>query len=89
MSSIKLFKKEINNSIGAFIEEVYAWELSHSDADLKSTEKLVDNAIVLFDDLIEKIHEAKRKGGKAGFKSLRESLAKAIEGMEQELKKLG
>jgi hypothetical protein len=89
MSSIKLFKKEINNSIGAFIEEVYAWELSHSDADLKSTEKLVDKAIVLFDDLIEKIHEAKRKGGKAGFKSLRESLAKAIEGVEQELKKLG
>ena len=89
MSSIKLFKKEINNSIGAFIEEVYAWELSHPDADLKSTEKLVDKAIVLFDDLIEKIHEAKRKGGKAGFKSLRESLAKAIEGMEQERKKLG
>jgi hypothetical protein len=89
MSSIKLFKKEINNSIGAFIEEVYAWELSHPDTDLKSTEKLVDKAIVLFDDLIEKIHEAKRKGGKAGFKSLRESLAKAIEGMEQELKKLG
>ena len=89
MSSIKLFKKEINNSIGAFIEEVYAWELSHPDTDLKSTEKLVDKAIVLFDNLIEKIHEAKRKGGKAGFKSLRESLAKAIEGMEQELKKLG
>lgn len=89
MSSIKLFKKEINNSIGAFIEEVYAWELSHPDTDLKSTEKLVDKAIVLFDDLIEKIHEAKRKGGKAGFKSLRESLVKAIRGMEQELKKLG
>ena len=28
MSSIKLFKKEINNSIGGFIEEVYAWELN-------------------------------------------------------------
>lgn len=89
MSSIKLFKKEINNSIGAFIEVVYAWELSHPDADLKSTEKLVDKAIVLFDDLIEKIHEAKRKGGKSGFKPLRESLAKAIEGLEEELKKLG
>ena len=89
MSSIKLFKKEINNSIGAFIEVVYAWELSHPDADLKSTEKLVDKAIVLFDDLIEKIHEAKRKGGKSVFKPLRESLAKAIEGLEEELKKLG
>ena len=32
MSSIKLFKKEINNSIGSYIEEVYAWELNHPDA---------------------------------------------------------
>ena len=64
MSSIKLFKKEINNSIGSFIEEVYAWELNNPDVDLKSTEKLIDKAIALFDDLIEKIHAAKRKGGK-------------------------
>ena len=42
MSSIKLFKKEINNRVGSFIEEVYAWELNNPDVDLKSTEKLID-----------------------------------------------
>ena len=89
MSSIKIFKKEINNSIGSFIEEVYAWELNHPDADLKSTEKLIDKAIALFDDMIDKIHEGKRKEGKVGFKPLKEHLAAAIEGLHKELVKLG
>ena len=89
MSSIKLFKKEINNSIGSFIEEVYAWELNHPDADLKSTEVLIDKAIALFDDLIEKIHAAKRNGGKEGFKPLSADLGKSIDGLQKELAKLG
>ena len=78
MSSIKVFKKEINNSIGSFIEDVYAWELNHPDADLKSTEKLIDKAIALFDDMIDKIHQAKRMGGKKGFKSLKDNLGSAF-----------
>ena len=89
MSSIKLFKKEINNKIGGFIEEVYTWELNHPDAELKSTEKLVDKAIALFDDLIEKIHEVKRQGGKGRFKSLRENMTSTIYTLEKELEKLG
>jgi hypothetical protein len=89
MSSIKLFKKEINNSLGAFIEEVYAWELNHPDADLKTTEKLIDETIALFDDLIEKIHEVKKEGGKSAFKTLRASLAKSLEGLHNKLAQLG
>ena len=88
MSSIKLFKKEINNTIGAFIEQVYEWELRHPEADLKSSEKLVDKAIALFDDLIQKIHEEKRKEGKTTFGPLRESLQKSLVGLEKELGKL-
>ena len=89
MSSIKVFKKEINNSIGSFIEDVYAWELNHPDAQLKSTEALIDKAIALFDDLIESIHAVKRKGGKEGFKPLREDLVKSIDGLHKELAKMG
>lgn len=88
MSSIKVFKKEINNNLGAFIEEVYAWELNNPEVDLKSTEKLIDKAIALFDNLIEKIHKAKRNGGKEGFKPLREGLAKSIDALQKELLKL-
>ena len=89
MSSIRLFKKEINNSIGSYIEEVYAWELNHPDVDLKSTEQLIDRSIALFDDLIEKIHQTKRQGGKKGFKALKEHLSNSIDALQKELTKLG
>ena len=89
MSSIRLFKKEINNSIGSYIEEVYAWELNHPDADLKSTEQLIDRSIALFDDLIEKIHQTKRQVGKEGFKALKEHLSNSIDDLQKELTKLG
>ena len=62
MSSIKLFKKEINNRIGSFIEEVYAWELNHPDADIKSTEKLIDKAII--DKEQELVTEELKNSGK-------------------------
>ena len=89
MPSIKLFKKEINNTIGSYIEEVYAWELNNPDADLKSTEQLIDKAIALFDDLIEKIHEAKRQGGKEGLKPLKKHLNTSLDALQKELTNLG
>ena len=89
MSSIRLFKKEINNSIGSYIEEVYDWELNHPDADLKSTEQLIDRSIALFDDLIEKIHLAKRKSSKDGFKTIRKKMDDSIRDLHKELVKLG
>ena len=89
MSSIRLFKKEINNIVGSYIEEVYDWELNHPDADLESTEQLIDKSIALFDDLIEKIHQAKRQGGKEGFKALKEHLRTSIDALQKELTKLG
>jgi hypothetical protein len=49
---------------------------------------LVDKAIALFDDLIQKIHEEKRKEGKTTFGPLRESLQKSLVGLEKELGKL-
>jgi hypothetical protein len=63
--------------------------LNHPDANLKSTEALIDKAISLFDDLIEKIHAAKRKLGKEGFKPLRADLVKSIDGLQKELVELG
>ena len=89
MSSIRLFKKEINNIVGSYIEEVYDWELNHPDADLESTEQLIDKSIALFDDLIEKIHQAKRQGGKEGFKALKDHLSNSIDDLQKELTKLG
>ena len=72
MSSIRSLKKEINNSIGEIIEDVYAWELYNPSADLKKSDLIVDKAISLFDDLILKIHKNRRVGNKDRFKIIKE-----------------
>ena len=56
MPSIKQLKKDINNDIGAIIEDIYMWELSNPKADLSKSEKLIDEAIRTFDHLIQKIN---------------------------------
>ncbi len=56
MSSIKKLKKNINNQIGEFIEEIYNWELLNPDKDLSKSEKLIDDSIKVFDLLIAKIN---------------------------------
>jgi len=57
MASKKQLKKDINNSVGALIEEIYVWELMNPKGDFKKSEKLIDEAINLFDELIIKIHD--------------------------------
>jgi replicative DNA helicase len=50
---------------------------------------LIDKAITLFDDMIDKIHQIRRKRGKEDFKSLKDKLDKAIDALQKELDKLG
>ena len=88
MPSIKFLKKEINNSIGEIIEDVYIWQLSNPDADLKKSDLIIDKAISVFDDLILKIHK-NRKGGKNNrFQLIKEDLNSAIVELNDSLSKL-
>ena len=88
MSSIRSLKKEINNSIGEIIEDVYDWELSNPSADLKKSDLIVDKAISLFDDLILKIHKNRKVGNKDGFKIIKEELNAAIADLDDSISKL-
>ena len=88
MSSIRSLKKEINNSIGEIIEDVYDWELSNPSADLKKSDLIVDKAISLFDDLILKIHKNRKMGNKDGFKIIKEELNAAIVDFNDSISKL-
>ena len=78
MASIKLLKKEINNDIGDLIEEVYLWELSNPDGDLTKSEKLIEEAINVFDDLIEKINAVSGADLKGQFKTIQMKRKKAM-----------
>jgi hypothetical protein len=88
MPSIKDFKKELNNNIGGFIEEVYMWELSNPEADLKKSEKLIDEAIGAFDNTILKVNQIKGGSFKKQFKAIREELTEMIRSMNNKLAKL-
>ena len=79
MASIKQLKKDINNDIGAIIEDIYLWELSNPDADLSKSEKLIEEAIKVFDELVKKINSVATKDNlKKQFKVIQEERNKVI-----------
>ena len=81
MSSIKLLKKEINNDIGDLIEEIYLWELSNPDGDLGQSEKLVEEAVQAFDNLIVMINAVKGDNKKEQFKNIEEERKKVMDSL--------
>ena len=88
MSSIKKLKKNINNQIGEFIEEIYNWELLNPDKDLSKSEKLIDDSIKVFDLLIAKINSVKKENPKKEFKFINEERMKLIEELNKKFSKL-
>jgi hypothetical protein len=69
MSSVKNLKKDINYTLGDIIEECYvAQMLTPGNSD--KTEKIIDEAIVAFDALIERVHAKKVENKKAHFKAI-------------------
>ena len=70
MASIRQLKKDINNEIGAIIEDVYDWELSNHKADLTKSEQLIDEAIVYFESLIKQVNAVKGENIKKQFSSI-------------------
>ena len=81
MPSIKLLKKEINNDIGDLIEEIYLWELSNPDGDLGQSEKLVEEAVQAFDNLIVMINAVKGDNKKEQFKKIEEVRKKVMDSL--------
>ena len=81
MPSIKLLKKEINNEIGALIEDIYLWELSNPNSDLTKSEKLIEEAIQIFDDLIKKINAVSGDDLKGKFKTVNQERKKVMDSL--------
>jgi hypothetical protein len=47
MASVKNLKKDLNNIIGEIIQNINLWQLENSDADLKNSEKLIDECLIV------------------------------------------
>ena len=70
MASIKNLKKDINYVLGDIIDEC----LVTLTGDTKKSEAIVDEAIVVFDELIAKVNAKDVENKKAHFKAIEEEL---------------
>jgi 3-dehydroquinate dehydratase len=70
MASIKNLKKDINYVLGDIIEECYTWELLNPKADTKGTDAIIDEAILAFDSLIDKVHIKNIENKKEHFRNI-------------------
>ena len=72
MASIKNLKKDINYVLGDVIDEC----LVSTTGDIKKIEAIVDEAIVVFDELIAKVNAKNIENKKVHFKAVEEELEK-------------
>jgi hypothetical protein len=74
MSSKRDLKKDINYVLGDIIEAVYIWEMTNPDKGTKASEKIIDQAIEVFDDLIQKVNDRSVENKKQHFKTINQEL---------------
>ncbi len=74
MASKRDLKKDINYVLGDIIEAVYIWELTNPDKGNKDSEKIIDEAIETFDELIHKVNDRSVEDKKSHFKSINTEL---------------
>lgn len=88
MGSIKNFKKEINIVLSDIIEECYVCQLNSDDKISAKAEKIIDEAIGVFDDLVVKINQKGVENKKKHFQSIHSELEKKGSSLLLKLEKL-
>ena len=74
MANKRDLKKDINYVLGDIIEAVYIWELTNPGKDSKESQKIIDDSIVTFDELIVKVNERDIENAKQHFKGINTEL---------------
>ena len=88
MASIRKFKKEINDVLSGIIEDCYVCQLEGDDKVSQKAEKVIDEAITTFDDLIAKLHQKDVADQKAHLKNLKASLIDKSAALSAKIEKL-
>ncbi len=88
MASVKNLKKDINYVLGDIIEAVYIWELTNPDKETKKSQAIIDEAIVVFDELIERINDKKVENRKTQLKEVSNDLEKKGRALIEKINKL-
>ncbi|PWL37297.1 hypothetical protein DKG77_16115 [Flagellimonas aquimarina] len=88
MASIRDLKKDVNFVLGDIIEAVYIWEAGSNNKDSEEGTVLIDKAIAVFDELMDKIHQKDVDNSKTHFKDIRSQLEEKATQLVEELNKL-
>lgn len=88
MANVRNLKKDINYVLGDIIEAVYVWEYANTDKDTKKSEAIIDEAITIFDDLIEKVNDRSVEDKKAHFKAINQELEDKGRALIEKINKL-
>lgn len=88
MANIRDLKKDINYVLGDIIEAVYIWEYANPKADHKKGEKIIDEAIETFDDLITKVNDRSVENRAAHLKAVNQELETRGRALIEKLNKL-
>ena len=74
MANVKNLKKDINYVISDIIDAIYLKELVSNGKPTEASQKMVDEAITLFDELITKVNAKKVENKKAHFNQISKDL---------------
>lgn len=88
MPSIRDLKKDVNLVLGDIIEAVYIWEAGSGNKESEEGTVIIDKAIAVFDELMDKIHQKDVKDSKAHFKEIRVQLEEKATELVEELNNL-
>lgn len=83
MASIKNLKKDINYVLGDVIE--YALDVSILKNEPKKGDQIIDEAIEIFDALIEKVNTKKVENKKAHYKAINLELETQAKGLVEKI----
>lgn len=88
MASIRDLKRDINFVLGDIIEAVYIWEISTNTPNSKEGDKIIDEAIATFDDLIVKVNDKGVDNRKVHLKQVNKELEEKASSLVEKLNKL-
>jgi len=89
MASVKNLKKDINYVLSDIIEECYVWQMLQDDPKkADKAEKIIDEAIAIFDELIVKVNDKNVENKKAHYKAVKSELQTKGESLLAKIEKL-
>ena len=88
MANKRDLKKDINYVLGDIIEAVYVWEYTNTQEDTVKSEEIIDEAIITFDELIERVNAKDVENKKAHFNAINAELEEKAKGLVEKINTL-